>query len=175
MSPRWAVPTVVLASLSLGRPRGTLSLEDQQMSVRVLIVDDQEPFRMAARLVVEATDGFEVAGEAETGEDSVTLARELKPDLVLMDVNLPGINGLEATRRILAASGAPVVLLLSTYEEEEYAPRAAECGASAYIPKAVLGPDRLEDAWNAASTGGHESSESETGSEPPTDVESNRS
>jgi DNA-binding NarL/FixJ family response regulator len=117
-----------------------------------LIVDDQEPFRMAARMVVDATEGFEVVGEAETGEDSVTMAADLAPDLVLMDVNLPGINGLDATRRILDGAGdAVVVLLLSTYEEEEYAPRAAECGAAAYIPKAVFGPDRLESAWEAAS------------------------
>jgi DNA-binding NarL/FixJ family response regulator len=122
------------------------------MNVRVLIVDDQEPFRMAARMVVEATDGFEVVGEAETGESSVEMARELAPDLVLMDVNLPGINGLDATRQILSEPSRPVVvLLLSTYEEEEYAPRAAECGAAAYIPKAVFGPDRLESAWAAAS------------------------
>ena len=123
------------------------------MTVRVLIVDDQAPFRMAARMVVEATDGFDVVGEAESGEDSVTMAAELTPDLVLMDVNLPGINGLDATRQILGASdgaAAVVVLLLSTYEEEEYAPRAAECGAAAYIPKAAFGPDRLEAAWAAA-------------------------
>ena len=121
------------------------------MTVRVLIVDDQEPFRLAARMVVEATEGFDVVGEAETGEDSVAMAAELHPDLVLMDVNLPGINGLEATRQILASDSPVVVLLLSTYEEEEYAPRAAECGAAAYIPKAVFGPDRLESAWAAAS------------------------
>ena len=121
------------------------------MTVRVLIVDDQEPFRVAARMVVDITDGFEVVGEAETGEDSVRMAEELAPDLVLMDVNLPGINGLDATRQILAGSNPVVVLLLSTYEEEEYAPRAAECGAAAYIPKAVFGPDRLESAWAAAS------------------------
>ena len=96
------------------------------MPVRVLIVDDQEPFRMAARMVVDATDGFEVVGEAASGEDSVTMATELQPDHVLMDVNLPGINGLDATRQILADSDAVVVLFLSTYEEEEYAPRAAE-------------------------------------------------
>jgi DNA-binding NarL/FixJ family response regulator len=121
------------------------------MSVRVLIVDDQEPFRLAARMVVEATEGFEIVGEAETGEESVAMAAELSPDLVLMDVNLPGINGLDATRQILRASHSVVVLLLSTYEEEEYAPRAAECGAAAYIPKSVFGPDRLEEAWAAAS------------------------
>jgi two-component system response regulator AlgR len=121
------------------------------MSVRVLIVDDQEPFRLAARMVVELTDGFDVVGEAETGEESVAMAAELKPDLVLMDVNLPGINGLDATRQILAGSDAVVVLLLSTYEEAEYAPRAAECGASAYIPKSSFGPDRLESAWEDAS------------------------
>jgi DNA-binding NarL/FixJ family response regulator len=126
------------------------------MNVRVLIVDDQEPFRMAARMVVEATEGFDVVGEAASGEESVTMAAELAPDLVLMDVNLPGINGLDATRQILTGAAgekpaAVVVLLLSTYEEDEYAPRAAECGAAAYIPKAVFGPDRLEAAWAAAS------------------------
>lgn len=121
------------------------------MPVRVLIVDDQAPFRTAARMVVEATDGFEIVGEAETGEDSVTMAASLAPDLVLMDVNLPGIDGLEATREILAASHAVVVLLLSTYEEDEYAPKAAECGASSYIPKSAFGPDRLEAAWDAVS------------------------
>ncbi len=121
------------------------------MTVRVLIVDDQAPFRAAAKMVVDLTEGFEVVGEAETGEASVQMARELAPDLVLMDVNLPGINGLDATRQILAAPAVPVVvLLLSTYEEEEYAPRAAECGAAAYIPKSAFGPDRLEEAWTAA-------------------------
>lgn len=121
------------------------------MTIRVLIVDDQEPFRSAARMVVELTNGFEVVGEAETGEDGVAMAADLDPDLVLMDVNLPGIDGPEATRRIIAAAGAPVVLLLSTYEEAEYAPRAAECGAAFYIPKASFGPERLEAAWAATS------------------------
>jgi DNA-binding NarL/FixJ family response regulator len=117
------------------------------MAVRVLIVDDQAPFRQAARAVVEATDGFEVVGESDTGEASIDAAHELHPDLVLMDVNLPGINGLEATRRILSDSKTVVVLLLSTYEEEEYGSKAAECGASAYIAKSRFEPDRLAAAW----------------------------
>ena len=123
------------------------------MPVRVLIVDDQEPFRAVARMVVELTDGFEVVGEAATGEDSVTSARVLKPDLILMDVNLPGISGLEATEQILAESAPPVVLVLSTYEPEEYAPRAAGVGAAAYIPKSAFDPEVLVGAWEAAGAG----------------------
>jgi DNA-binding NarL/FixJ family response regulator len=120
------------------------------MAIRVLIVDDQEPFRQVARMVVEVTEGFEYVGEAETGEAGVEAARELRPDLVLMDVNLPGINGTEATRRILAEPDPPIVFLVSTYEAAEYEPKAAESGAAAYIPKSTFGPDRLADCWAAA-------------------------
>ena len=120
------------------------------MTVKVLIVDDQEPFRQAARMVVDVTDGFEVVGEAETGEAGVEAARELRPDLVLMDVNLPGIEGPEATRRILAEQPEVVVFLVSTYDPAEYESKAAESGAAAYIPKSTFGPDRLEEAWAAA-------------------------
>ncbi len=119
-------------------------------SVRVLIVDDQAPFRDVARLVIDLTEGFEVVGEAQTGEASVEMARTLDPDLILMDVNLPGINGAEATKRILEQGGRAVVLLLSTYEEAEYAPRAEESGAAAYIPKAKFDPDSLQSAWDSA-------------------------
>lgn len=120
-------------------------------TVRVLIVDDQPPFRSAARMVVELADGFEVVGEAETGEAGVELARTLTPDLVLMDVNLPGIDGLEATRRIKAAAGtAQIVLVLSTYGSDDYESRAVEAGAAAFIPKSEFAPDTLEAAWRAA-------------------------
>ena len=117
--------------------------------VRVLIVDDQEPFRRAMGAVVEATDGFVVVGTATTGEESLAAVGELAPDLVLMDVNLPGIDGIEATRRISADPGGPVVVLLSTYDEDQV--DAAGCGATSYIPKAAFGPDRLAEAWRGAS------------------------
>jgi DNA-binding NarL/FixJ family response regulator len=121
------------------------------MPVQVLIVDDQEPFRAVARTVVELTDGFEVVGEAEDGEASVRMAHELHPGLVLMDVNLPGISGLEATRQILAdVATKPVVLVLSTYEAAEYGPQAEEVGAACFIPKSEFSPERLEEAWSAA-------------------------
>jgi DNA-binding NarL/FixJ family response regulator len=122
------------------------------MTVRVLIVDDQEPFRLAARMVVDATDGFEVVGEAETGEASVEMARELRPDLVLMDVNLPGINGLDATRQILSdQADSVVVLLLSTYEEEEYAPRAARVRRRRLHPQGRVRTRPAGVGWEAAS------------------------
>jgi adenylate cyclase len=116
--------------------------------VRVLVVDDQRPFRDAAVHVVSATPGFEVAGQAESGEEAVALAAELEPDLILMDINLPGIDGLEATRQIVAATPGRVVLALST--EAGQATRALASGAAAFISKADFDPDRLAAAWAAA-------------------------
>jgi len=120
--------------------------------VRVLVVDDQAPFRRAMKSVVEETDGFEVVGEADTGEGSLEAAVQLAPDLVLMDVHLPGIDGLEATRRLQALARPPVVLLLSTYDEEAAEGFVAESGAAAYVTKSAFGPDRLEALWSSAGT-----------------------
>jgi DNA-binding NarL/FixJ family response regulator len=120
------------------------------MAVRVLIVDDHEAFRRAARAVIEEADGFELAGEAADGEASVESARNLQPDIVLMDINLPGISGIEATRRILADLPRTMVLLLSTRDGVEMADQAAACGAVAYLPKSRLGPERLTELWAAA-------------------------
>ena len=118
--------------------------------VSVLIVDDQAPFLRAMSAVIEETMGFEVVGEASSGEEAIVTAGALLPDLVLMDVNLPGIDGLEATRRLRARSSRPVVLLLSTYDEDAGARFIAECGAAAYVTKSAFGPDRLRAAWAAA-------------------------
>jgi len=117
-------------------------------TVRVLIVDDQEPFRSAARLVVELTDGFQVIGEAATGEDGVAMAADLNPDLILMDVKMPGIDGLEATRRIIAARPDARIVVLSTYDE--YAEHTREAGAIAFISKAEFGPAILSEVWSSA-------------------------
>ena len=116
--------------------------------IQVLIVDDQEAFRSAARLVVELSDGFVVAGEAETGEDGVLMATEIRPDLVLMDMNLPGIDGLEATRQIMTALPETRVIGLSTYEE--FAERAIAAGAVAFISKSDFEPGLLASTWNSA-------------------------
>ena len=119
--------------------------------VRVLVVDDQEPFRHAMAAVVEETDGFVEVGAVASGEESVTAASRLRPDLVLMDVNLPGIDGIEATRLIRRGGEAPVVVLLSTYDEDEFDHQ--NCGAASYVPKAAFGPARLTQEWEAARSG----------------------
>jgi DNA-binding NarL/FixJ family response regulator len=116
--------------------------------VRVLVVDDQEPFRRAMAAVVDATEGFVLVGAVASGEESIEAAAELSPALVLMDVNLPGIDGIEASRRLRSHLERPVVVLLSTYDEDRF--DLAGSGAAAYIAKAVFGPDRLVEVWSAA-------------------------
>jgi DNA-binding NarL/FixJ family response regulator len=119
--------------------------------VRVLVVDDQEPFRTAMASVVAESPGFDVVGLATTGEEALTSAATLRPDLVLMDVNLPGIDGIETTRRLTApGTSGPVVILLSTYDEDEFEFDLTGSGATAYVAKAAFSPDRLSHAWSAA-------------------------
>jgi DNA-binding NarL/FixJ family response regulator len=113
----------------------------------VLIVDDQAPFRRAAASVVAATPGFEVVGDAESADDGVALAASLEPALVLMDIKVPGIGGIEATRRITDARPGTLVVLLSTYQSEDLPDEASACGAAAYVHKEDFGPDVLEDVW----------------------------
>src|SRR5207302_11320379 len=104
---------MVQAPLAAAASRATLL---STMAVLVLICDDQAAFRAAAREVVNATDGFQVVGEVESGEESVVFAGRLHPDLVLMDVHLPGIDGLQASRRSRAAAAKAGAVPPSTYD-----------------------------------------------------------
>ena len=119
--------------------------------VRVLIVDDQEPFRRAAAAVVELTEPFLVVGTVDSGERCLTAVPVLRPDLVLMDLGLPGIDGMETARRLSALPHPPVVVLVSTHDEQEFGGAARSCGAVDYISKAVFGPERLAAAWTRGS------------------------
>jgi DNA-binding NarL/FixJ family response regulator len=114
--------------------------------VGVLVVDDQDPFRRAMSVVVDSTEGFAVVGAVASGEESVAAVAELRPDLVLMDINLPGIDGIEATRRIREIASAPVVILLSTHDEDDF--DLSGCGAAAYISKSALSAARLRQVWS---------------------------
>jgi DNA-binding NarL/FixJ family response regulator len=116
--------------------------------IRVLIVDDQEPFRVAMATIVEETDGFVVVGSVTTAEESLAAAARLTPQLVLMDVNLPGMDGIEASRRLTTGPDGPVVVLLSTYDEDQF--DLTGSGAAAYVAKATFGPDRLSEVWGSA-------------------------
>lgn len=121
--------------------------------VTVLVVDDQQSYRDAARFVIEMSDGFKLAGMAESGEEGVGMAEGLHPDLVLMDLNLPGIDGLEATRRIVDRVPGIGVIVFSTHSAEDYEQRAIDAGAMGFIAKAELGPDTLTELWGTARMG----------------------
>jgi len=114
--------------------------------VRVLVVDDQALFRRVMSAVVDETEGFLLVGCAASGEESIVAVRALRPDLILMDVNLPDFDGMEATRRLRQDTTAAVVLL-STYDEDDWDGQAQECGALAYVAKSAFGPDRLTEVW----------------------------
>jgi two-component system, NarL family, invasion response regulator UvrY len=109
----------------------------------VLVVDDRRPFRTAARALLDTAPGMTVVGEATSGEQAVDLVMRLRPRLVLMDVWLPGINGIEATRRILAVAPATVVVLVSTHRQADLTGAWASCGAVAFVRKEELDADAL--------------------------------
>jgi DNA-binding NarL/FixJ family response regulator len=112
--------------------------------IRVLLADDQALVRSGFRLILERDEEIEVVGEAENGDDAVALGRELRPDVVLMDVRMPGTDGIAATRRLLGDPAFPGrVLMLTTFDLDEYVYEAIRAGASGFLLKDVLPADLL--------------------------------
>ena len=103
--------------------------------IRVLLADDQELVRSGFRLILDLTEGIEVVGEAADGREAVRLAKELQPDVVLMDVRMPELDGIEATRRLRQAGAEARVLVLTTFDLDEYVYEAVRAGASGFLLK----------------------------------------
>ena len=117
------------------------------MTVRVLIADDQHLVRAGFRLILERQPGIEVAGEAASGTDALTLTRQLAPDVVLMDIRMPGLDGIQATRLIRAepVTADTHVIILTTFDLDEYVYDALRAGANGFLLK-DLPPEQLADA-----------------------------
>ena len=120
-----------------------------ETEVRVLTVDDQVVFRDAARDVIAATAGFEPVGDAGSGEEAMAEVDRLRPELVLLDVRMPGIGGIEAARRITAAHPDTVVVLISLQDLDEFADEGRESGAAELVRKQDFGPALLRRIWDA--------------------------
>lgn len=103
--------------------------------IKVVVVDDQALIRDGLRAMLELDDGISVVGEAADGADALDVVQRTRPDLVLMDIRMPGVDGLEASRRLLNRPGAPKVLVLTTYEADEYVIEAMRAGASGFLLK----------------------------------------
>jgi DNA-binding NarL/FixJ family response regulator len=113
-------------------------------TIGVLLVDDHAMFRAGIKALLEAEGRVEVVGEASSGDEAVDLVRQLRPDVVVMDLAMPGSNGLEATRRITALDLNTAVLVLTVHAEEEYLVPVVEAGASGYLTKTSADKDLLE-------------------------------
>jgi DNA-binding NarL/FixJ family response regulator len=122
------------------------------MSIRVLIADDQALVRNGFHLIVETRSDLEVVGEADDGLEAVRLAAELKPDVILMDVRMPNLDGIEATRQIVATDNPARILVLTTFDLDEYVYAAIRAGASGFLLKDVR-PHDLVDAIRLVSSG----------------------
>jgi len=120
--------------------------------IRVLVVDDQALVRGGFRLILEAQPDMQVVGEAADGREALAAARSQRPDVVLMDIRMPGMDGLEATRQLLAAVDPPRVLMLTTFDLDEYVYDSLRAGASGFLLKDVR-PEQLADAVRVVATG----------------------
>ena len=118
--------------------------------VRVWVVDDQASFRRATAATLAAMDDFVMAGECDTGESAVDRIRDGGADIVLMDIHMPGMGGIEAARRLHAAHPDVIVVLMSTYDLEDLPAAASDCGAVAYLHKEHLSPELLSRIWRTA-------------------------
>jgi two-component system, NarL family, invasion response regulator UvrY len=122
--------------------------ETEVTEVRVLTVDDQVVFRDAARDVITATPGFEQVGDAESGEEAMAAVERLRPELVLLDVRMPGIGGIETARRITAAHPDTVVVLITLEDGHNFAGAVEGSGAVALVRKQDFGPSLLRALWS---------------------------
>ncbi|MFD8526237.1 response regulator [Streptosporangium canum] len=122
------------------------------MTIRLLIADDESLLRMAFRMVFQAEPDMEVAGEAGDGDEAARMARLVRPDVVLMDVRMPGVDGIEATRRIVRDSPRSRVLILTTFDLDEYAFAGLKAGASGFLPKNTR-PEELLAAIRSVAAG----------------------
>ena len=108
----------------------------------IVIVDDDPRFRGIARRLLES-EGFEVIGEAADGREAISVSRELDPDIVLLDVQLPGIDGIEVATQLSAAGDRPAIVLTSTRDESDFGPQVEESGARGFVPKDELSAERI--------------------------------